>query len=542
MTYLQHAFETKETPQREPLTDRPEQVANSASGYVWAVDNWTRLERFLILGSEGGTYYIVERALTIENAIAVREALRADGLRVVRTVVDVSVNSRAPKNDPALFVLAMAASPKFAGAETNAAALAALPLVARTGTHLCNFAAYVEEMRGWGRGLRTAIADWFLSKPAAELSYQMLKYQHRNGWSQRDLLRLSHPKAAGAAHNALFQWAVEGEFGHLARPELLAGELRQVHAFDLAKKAAGETEIVRLIEDFRLTHEMIPSEWKNSARVWEALLDSMPYAALVRNLAKLTEIGVLAPQSPATALVVARLIDRKRVANSKIHPIALLAALLTYKRGRGEKGNLKWAPVANVIDALDQAFYLAFDNVKPSGKRVYLALDASGSMQGSACSGMPYLSAAIASAALAMVLARIEPSSTIAAFHDRIWHVDITRADRLDRACAAIVRESRATNASLPMLDAIQRKLAVDAFVIVTDSETWAGEQHPVQALEQYRRATGIDAKLVVIAMAANGYSIADPNDALQMDVAGFDTSVPEVVSNFIASAPRASV
>ena len=41
-------------------------------------------------------------------------------------------------------------------------------------------------------------------------------------------------------------------------------------------------------------------------------------------------------------------------------------------------------------------------------------------------------------------------------------------------------------------------------------------------------------AKLVVVAMAANQYSIADPNDAYQMDVAGFDASVPAVVSNFI--------
>ena len=287
-----------------------------------------------------------------------------------------------------------------------------------------------------------------------------------------------------------------------------------------------------------MTHEMIPSEWKNSARVWEALLRSMPYMALVRHLGKLTAVGLLQPQSPATALVVARLIDRKRVENSRVHPIALLAALLTYKQGRGQKGDLEWAPVASVIDALDEAFYLAFDNVEPSGKRIYLALDASGSMQGSYCVGMPYLTAAMASAALGMVFARREPNCIIAAFHDQVWHVDITRADRLDRVSEAIVRAGRSTDASLPMRDALDRKLAVDAFVIVTDNETWAGDRHPVQALERYRRSSGIAAKLVVIAMAANGYSIADPEDAFQMDVAGFDASVPEVVAGFLKGRP----
>jgi 60 kDa SS-A/Ro ribonucleoprotein len=535
MRYLQNVFNTRKTPQTASLVDRPEQVSSSAGGYLWPVDNWMRLERFLILGSEGGTYYVCERELILENAISVRECLKSDGIRAVRIVEEISVSGRAPKNDPALFVLALAASPKFADPKTNAAALQALPQVARTGTHLCTFAALVESLRGWGRGLRSAVADWYLAKPAGELAYQMLKYQQRNGWSHRDLLRLSHPLATTPAHNALFQWAVDGEPGHLASPEVLDGELRQVSAFELAKKAASEDEVVRLIEDYRLTHEMIPSQWKNSPAVWEALLESMPYKALVRNLGKLTAAGLLRPQSASTALVVARLMDRKRVANSRIHPIALLAALLIYKQGRGEKGGLQWMPVPNIIDALDEAFYLAFENVEPSGKRMYLALDASGSMQNSAVGGMPYMTCAMASAALAMTFVRTEPECTVAAFHDEIVPVDITRKDRVDRACGAIVRQARGTDASLPMQDALERGLAVDAFVIVTDNETWAGDQHPVQALDRYRRSTGIAAKLVVIAMAANGYSIVDPNDALQMDVAGFDASVPEVVAQFVA-------
>ena len=534
MSYLNDAVKTQITPQCQPLPDRPEQVRNSAGGFVWAVDNWTRLERFLILGSEQGSYYIGERELTAENVGAVRECLKADGERVVRTVVDMSTSGRAPKNDPALFVLALAASPKFADARTNAAALQVLPHVARTGTHLCNFAAFVEKVRGWGRGLRSAVADWYLTKPVNDLAYQMLKYQNRNGWSHRDLMRLAHPKAATPAQNALFQWAVEGTLGHLATGDLLSSDLRQVQAFELAKKPAGEDELIHLIEDYRLTQEMIPSEWKNSARVWEALLDSMPYMAMVRNLGKLTAVGLLQPQSAATALIVARWTDRKRVSNSRVHPIALLAALLIYKQGHGEKGSLAWAPVASVIDALDEAFYLAFDNVEPSGKRIYVSIDASGSMQGSVCNGMPYLTTAMAAAAQAMVLAKTEPNAIISAFHEQIWHVDITRKDRLDRACEVIGFTGCGTDASLPMRDALDRNLAVDAFVILTDSETWYGDRHPVQALDHYRRATGIPARLVVVAMSANDYSIADPNDALQMDVAGFDTSVPTLVTQFI--------
>ena len=63
------AFATRQTPQDEPIPGS-EQVPNSAGGYAWPLDDWRRLDRFLVLGSEGGSYYAAERALTRENAAA----------------------------------------------------------------------------------------------------------------------------------------------------------------------------------------------------------------------------------------------------------------------------------------------------------------------------------------------------------------------------------------------------------------------------------------------------------------------------------------
>ncbi len=90
------------------------------------------------------------------------------------------------------------------------------------------------------------------------------------------------------------------------------------------------------------------------------------------------------------------------------------------------------------------------------------------------------------------------------------------------------------TDCALPMLYALERGLKVDAFVVLTDSETWAGKVHPVQALRQYRERTGIAAKLVVVGMVSNGFSIADPNDAGMLDVVGFDAAAPAVIADFI--------
>ena len=74
------------------------------------------------------------------------------------------------------------------------------------------------------------------------------------------------------------------------------------------------------------------------------------------------------------------------------------------------------------------------------------------------------------------------------------------------------------------------------SFVVYTDSETWAGAIHPVQALRQYRDAMGIPARLIVCGMVSNAFSIADPDDAGMMDVVGFDTATPAVMRDFAAA------
>src|SRR6185436_5502505 len=127
MSYLNKWFNTKKTPQSAPIPGTS-QVANSAGGFAFAVDDWTRLDRFLILGSEGGSYYATERTLTRDNAQAVLRCLQLDGRRVVSRIVEISDQGRAPKNDPALFALALAA--KLGDVDTRRAAFAALPRVA----------------------------------------------------------------------------------------------------------------------------------------------------------------------------------------------------------------------------------------------------------------------------------------------------------------------------------------------------------------------------------------------------------------------------
>jgi 60 kDa SS-A/Ro ribonucleoprotein len=534
MTRIAHVLrrvQTRTTPQHEKILGS-NQVRNSAGGFAWKLSDWQRLDRFLSLGTEGGTFYIGERQLTLENAEALLRVIEADGARMVRRIVEISEAGRAPKNDRALFALALAASK--GDTSTRKAALEALPKVARIGTHLLHFAQYVEGFRGWGRGLRTAIQMWY-AQPVDRLAYQAVKYRQRDGWAQRDLLRLAHPKATSDQHQALYHWIVKGwDFvGDEPHPD---PALRLIWAFERIQRAESCVDAVRLIREYRLPREAVPTQFLSAPEVWEALLETdMPMTALIRNLATLTRVGLLVPGSAATRQVVQRLGDEERLRAARVHPIAVLAALKTYAQGKGERGKSTWTPVPQVVDALDAAFYAAFQNVEPTGKRWLLALDVSGSMGMGTVAGVPGLTPRVASAAMALITAANEQHHTFLGFAHELIPLAISPRQRLDDVVSIVSNiPFGGTDCALPMVWAMKHKAKVDVFVVYTDSETWFGQLHPMQALSQYREKMGIRAKLIVVGMTSNGFSIADPDDPGALDVVGFDSAVPAVMADFV--------
>jgi hypothetical protein len=65
---------------------------------------------------------------------------------------------------------------------------------------------------------------------------------------------------------------------------------------------------------------------------------------VIRNLATLTRVGLLAPGSEGTRHLVQQLGDVERLRAARIHPIAVLAALKTYAQGKDERGKATWMP------------------------------------------------------------------------------------------------------------------------------------------------------------------------------------------------------
>ncbi len=524
--------------QRQPLDKQ--QIENSAGGYAYPVSIWTNLDRFLILGTEGGSYYTKEQDLTKENVDAVKKCIAEDGVKVVERIREISVSGRAPKNDPALYALALAFT--HGNTVTKQKVREVFCDVARIGTHLFNFVAFMDGMRGWGRSVRRLIGEWYRTKDDDALAYQVLKYQARNSWRHADVLAKCHY----GENRGIYRWikGLDTEKRIVTRaskdgtqisttydttdalPELLAG-------YEELKRTEKRADVIKLIEKHEFTHEMVPNVWKNETDVWAALLANMPMMATVRNLGKMTQVGLLKPYAKEVQTVLQRL-TADAIKQSLIHPIQILMALITYRSGKGVRGSLTWEPVPQIVNALDAAFYMAFDNIEPSEKNTLLALDVSGSMGSGTVAGCKGLTPRTASAALSLVTARTEPNYHIFGFSDDFVHLPIAAEDDL----TSTVEKVRgipmgATDCALPMLYAIENKLEVDVFIIYTDNETWYGDIHPKTALDMYRQDMGRPAKCAVVGMIANKFSIADPNDAGMLDFVGFDTATPALLSDF---------
>lgn len=569
--YSKHVRSTSKTPVTEEFLGK-KQVENNTGGFVFEITPWQRLDRFLAAGSDSNTFYVGAKKLTRDNAKNVLKCIGEDGPRVVARTAEISSAGRAPSNDPAIFVLALCLSD---GDEaTKKVARATIPEICRIGTHLFTL---LEDLKNlevkWGRGQRNAIANWYTKKDPEKLAHQLVKYQSRNGWSHSDSLRLSHAKTLSVQHNKLFRWSrghmfsdrvfeegkkpvfkpIAGALESFLKETPADAALRLVWAFEKSKVAASEGEVVKLIRDYGLPREAIMTNFLKSPAVWEALLDNggrgMPFTALIRNLAVMTNIGLIGPLSEGSKKVVGYLKDAERVRESLIHPLNVTNSLKQYQMGHGDKGSLEWRPDQNVLGALEEAFYAAFKNVVPTGKRRFIALDVSGSMASGQVSQSIRMTPRECSGILSMVTVRTEDQVFTAGFsggpsgrsngygqsrESRLYPLPLTKSMNLKAVMKTISDlPFDSTDCSLPMRYALEKQMKVDVFEVYTDNEVNTGT-HPFKALQDYREKTGIPAKLVVYGMTTTEMSIADPSDSGSLDVAGVDSATPGLVGDWI--------
>lgn len=537
MDYTKHMVNRKATPQSQPIPGREaDMTLNNAGGYSFSIDEWAKLRRFLILGTEGGSYYVGEGKLTREAAANAIECIKNDTTRVVYELLDVSTRGLSAKQDTVIFCLALVfADGNLPG---KAAAVESFNKIVRTASQLFQFLSYVKSLRGYGRAVRRAIKGWYLALDDNKLAYQIIKYRNRNGFSHRDALLIGHVKAATPSANNILRYAVKGINHESDTPDMFPPLIHAVESLKIVAEAGlmapkDVNEVLAIIREHNVPREGVPTEYLGKPDVWKALAERMPMHALIRNLGNLSKHKILGPFDDLTGKLMAQLASEEALQKARVHPLQLLIASATYGMGRGLRGKGEWEVNAKVMDALHEAFLLSFKNVQPIGKKIVTAIDTSGSMSQSV-NGVENLLATGAAAAIAMLFAQVEPNTFSLHFNTTAGEFPIMKRDSLNDVADRASRIGGGTDLSAPVRYMLDRGLYADAIIVLTDNETWHGSMHQAQAIKQYRAKVNPGAKLIIASTAYNGHSVGDPKDELTLNVIGFDASIHQVISEFI--------
>lgn len=523
----------------QPVIGRNDMSQNRGGGYGFNLTDNQILQRFLVTGCGQGTYKAGSSTDITNSVGALKTLIIKNGNAFVDEVVKFSVEGRGPSNDPALYALSLASTSNDVDVRKKALDPHLFSQVVRTGTHLFTFLNYVQSMRGWGKALRKAVSRWYEDKSPSALSYQILKYRQRNGWTHRDVLRKSHPKVENGPKNDLLKYIAQGHRSHeITRAAELTNP--KVALFEQLQSASKASEIVSTISnqpDKSIAWEFLPTHFLSDPEVWEALLPNINIGALIRNLGRLTSLGLVGGGSSNEKLITDKLLNRDALLRARIHPFNLLNALAVYRTGQGYRGSLTWNTNSNVKDAIEEAMYLCFQSVQPTNKRIMIGLDVSGSMDMHKISDGSDLSCREAAVLLTMVTAFVEQNCSIYGFSNTLIPLSINPTQTLFTNIATVNSlEFGHTNPGLLIEKALSENIPVDAFIIYTDNESNHGH-HPSVLLKQYRQRTGINSKFITVGMTGHlSATVADPKDPGMLDIVGFDTATPKVISSFIGN------
>ncbi|MBG0830683.1 TROVE domain-containing protein [Planomonospora sp. ID67723] len=295
----------------------------------------------------------------------------------------------------------------------------------------------------------------------------LLKYDgETRGFRFGDVIDLVHPAPAADRpwQGELFAHALDRRHG---RDKPIPRTLATLRArAELAALPVDERRAV-LAEPARLAAAGMTWEalagWLQGpmdARAWEAVVPSMGYMALLRNLRNLDEAGV---SDEVAERVIAKLTDPDEVARSRQLPFRFYSAYRTAP-------SLRWG------HALERALGLATRNVPSFGGRTLVLVDTSASMTGGAVSARSVVTPAQAAALFGVALAARGERVDLYGFADGVFRHKVGKGasvlKEMDRFCARIGEVGHGTQIAASVRRAYSGH---DRVVILSDMQTMSG-------------------------------------------------------------------
>nr|CAD7413306.1 unnamed protein product [Timema cristinae] len=286
-----------------------------------------------------------------------------------------------------------------------------------------------------------------------------------------------------------------------------------------------------------------------SQEIWNAIIPFLSLPDLVGNLKRLARLRLLKGNQPIVSKVVDALNNQATLADANLHPAQVLLALRNYENMNKNiplvlpTGHIVLPlpslpqPHVKVVHALNHLLTSSFKLLVPTGMRYLVAVDVRSQMVHGKCWQCSNVTPAQAAILQALCLVKAERDVTVLAFGADEVLIPVT----LDREITLQQAQDRfkeipngPVDLTQPILWAKKNRKPVDVFVVLTDNQVKPGKVKPAVAIQQYRSALHLpNTKFVTCALSCSQIVVANPNDPLMLDIAGYDGHVPRIIEAF---------
>lgn len=529
------------------------------------------VRRFLCLGSKDNVYRSnAQHSKFSRNDVPFIERLIADrGIEVLDWINDVSVNNKACRQEPTMFAYAFCMV--HGDEDVKNYGYQMLSNICRIPTHLFQFQNYCEELNmqknnksGWGRRHRMGISKWYnnFADKAPKLAHLVTKYKKRSKWNHRDIVRLAHVKPQNERIRTILKFIVNKEMEDVItlhdslevddRDDKIVKEQKEQHkkvkiflkAVIEAKECDDKERIMDLIGVQDLAREHVPNRFLSDKEVWRVLLRTMPPTAMIRNIGKMTKLGMFDDAKASNFIsIVKGKMQSELLRDFGVHPLRILFALKQYKEGKGDQGKLVWDPNQEIISILEKAFYDTVDLQPRTEKRYLLAVSVSGDMKKKLI-GSPLTAS---EATCAMILTIVKQGNRVETLlfenkcnPEQSFVSSIDRNDNLKSIKAKLDSFTSQSGERQTPFPSWSRKNSnsFDVIIFFTDTLTGEGAGRVTEPFIHCCHMVGTPNHVrIIVAMTSkpnDPVNAVEPCDDQTLHVIGFDPSTPQIINTFI--------
>lgn len=490
-----------------PKTD----TINNAGGLAYKLSPKQALAQYAATGCFNRTFY-TDAGEQLDAVLALANDVDADF--VAKTAIFARERGFM-KDMPALLVAVLSVKDKALFERV-------FPRVIDNGKMLRNF---VQIMRSGAVGRKSLgslpkrmVREWFEKRDAEKLFKQSVGQSP----SIADILKMVHPRPAGAEREALYGYFIGREIDADKLPEI-------VKHFERFK--TGESIDVPNVPFQMLT--ALPLSEKD----WASIARNAPWQMTRMNLNTFQRHGVFADKS-MVKLIADRLRDREAIRRARVFPYQLLSA---YKAAEANNGVPR-----EITEALQDAMEIATENVPAIEGKVWVFPDISGSMRspvtGYRQGATSTVSCVDVAALFAAAILRRNPTAEVIPFESNIVNVKLNPRDSVMTNAAKLSSlPAGGTNCAAPLRELNRRKADGDVIVYVSDNESWIDSPiygrfggSATETMKQWNefKNRNVESKLVCIDIQPNSHSQAKERRDI-LNVGGFSDQVFTLVSEF---------